>query len=176
MATTNFSEPHPKNYERMVQLRPNAHHLNVAPSCMSNTTGVVYFPQHMYTSAQVNETGSTSEIHCGPLQHYLDALSLHHIDFWSLDVEGQELNVLKTVDFERTHFDIIIAENDNHLRDTPEFQQKVKDVRILLDNKGYLIISSVKVYKSDVFLNHRACHRYSDIVECKGILDKAHRR
>lgn len=170
------SEPHPKNYELTVQLRPNAHHLNVAPSCMSHATGVVTFPQHTYTSAQVNETGSNLEVHCGPLQHYLDALSLHKIDFWSLDVEGQELNVLKTVDFKRTHIDIIIAESDNRLRDTPEFQQKVKDVRSFLDSKGYLMLSSVQVHKSDVFLNHRACHRYTNIVECKGVLDNVQRR
>lgn len=104
---------HPKNYERTVELRPNAHHLNVAPSCMSNSTGTTNFRSHIYTSAQVNETGSELEIHCGLLQHYLDALSIRHIDFWSLDVEGKELHVLQTVDFECTHIEVIIAESDN---------------------------------------------------------------
>jgi FkbM family methyltransferase len=159
-------EPHPKNYERTVQLRPNAHHLNVAPSCMGNATGTVSFPEHMYTSAQVNETGSTLEIHCGPLQHYLDSLSIHHIDFWSLDVEGEELHVLQTVDFEKTQIDVIIAESDNRLRHTPEFQQKVKDVRVFLQDRGYLMLSSITVYKSDVFLNKKACVLHSNIKEC----------
>ena len=157
------------NYERTVQLRPNAHHLNVAPSCMSNSTGTVNFPSHTYTSAQVNETGSQLKIHCGPLQHYLDALSIRYIEFWSLDVEGEELHVLQTVDFERTHIEVIIAESDNRLRHTPEFQQKVKDVRTFLQSKGYLMLTSVKVYKSDVFLNKRACHRHPSIAECNDV-------
>ena len=160
-------EPHPKNYARTVQLRPNAHHINVAPSCMGNDTGTVSFPEHMYTSAQVNETGSKLEIHCGPLQHYLDALLIHHVDFWSLDVEGEELHVLQTIDFERTQIDVIIAESDNRLRHLPEFQQKVKDVRIFLQSKGYLMLTSVRVYKSDVFLNKKVCHLHSNIKECR---------
>jgi FkbM family methyltransferase len=168
-------EPHPKNYERTVQLRPNAHHLNVAPSCLANATGTVSFPEHLYTSAQVNEEGSKLEIHCGPLQHYLDALSIHHIDFWSLDVEGQEMNVLKTVDFERTHIEVIIAESENRLSGTPEFEQKVKDVRTFLQSKGYLMLGSVHVFKSDVFLNKRACHRHPNVDECKEVMSRMRR-
>ena len=137
---------------------------------MSNATGIVSFPQHMYTSAQVNETGSTLEIHCGPLQHYLDSLSIHHIDFWSLDVEGEELHVLQTVDFEKTQIDVIIAESDNRLRHTPEFQQKVKDVRVFLQDRGYLMLSSVTVYKSDVFLSKKACVLHSNIRECSELM------
>jgi FkbM family methyltransferase len=161
-------EPHPKNYEQTVQLRPNAHHLGVAPSCMENATGTVLFPEHMYTSAQVNEEGSNLEIHCGPLQHYLDALGISHIDFWSLDVEGSELKVLETIDFDHTHIDVIIAESENRFSHLPEIQQKVKDVRSFLWNKGYLMIESVKVHKSDVFLHREACARHGAIVECNG--------
>ena len=78
-------EPHPTNFERTVQLRPNAHHLGIAPSCTKNATGIVKFSDHLYTSAQVNS--GDLEIHCGPLQHYLNALSINKIDFFSLDVE-----------------------------------------------------------------------------------------
>lgn len=160
-------EPHPMNYRRMVKLRPSAHHLAIAPSCLANETGIVLFPKHMFTSAQINENGGTIEIHCGPLQHYLDQLYFHRIDFWSLDVEGQELNVLKTVDFNRTQIDVIMAESDNRFRDLPEFQKKVKDVRTFLHDKGYLMLSSVQVKASDVFLRKSSCHLYVNIIECK---------
>jgi hypothetical protein len=50
----------------------------------------------------------------------------------------------------------------------PEIQQKVEDVRALLLREGYLIIASVKVLKSDVFLHKRACNVHSNIEECKG--------
>lgn len=160
-------EPHPKNYERAVHLRPNAIHLGIAPSCMANESGTVLFPKHMYTSAQVNAKGSEIEIHCGPLQYYLDSLEIRHIDFWSLDVEGSELKVLQTVDFDRTHIDVIIAESANRLSHLPEIQKKVKDVRLYLQRKGYLMIKSVMVKKSDVFLHKRACGSHENIEECK---------
>jgi len=160
-------EPHPKNYERTVRLRPNAHHLGIAPSCMANESGTVLFPEHMYTSAEVNEKGSKIEIHCGPLQYYLDALEIRHINFWSLDVEGSELKVLETVDFDRTHIDVIIAESANRLSHLPKIQKKVEDVRLYLQRKGYLMITSVSVHKSDVFLHKRACGSRGNIEECK---------
>lgn len=162
-------EPHPKNYDRTVRLRPNAHHLGIAPSCTANESGTILFPEHMYTSAQVNEKGSKIEIHCGPLQYYLDALEIRHIDFWSLDVEGSELKVLETVDFDRTHVDVIIAESQNRLSYLPEIQKKVEDVRLLLQNRGYLMINSVVVTKSDVFLHKRACPSHGNIKECNAV-------
>jgi hypothetical protein len=39
-------------------------------------------------------------------------------------------------------------------------------VRIFLQNKGYLMLSSIRVYKSDVFLSRKACHLHASIKEC----------
>lgn len=83
-------EAHPLNYERTLKHRPNPHHINVAPSCSKNATGIISFTRHTYTNAQVlGEEESGIQVHCGPLQHYVDALDMKHIDFWSLDVEGR---------------------------------------------------------------------------------------
>lgn len=162
-------EPHPDNYAKNTKLRPNAHHLGVAPSCLGNSTGIVSFSQHTYTSAMVEgEVGSLLEIHCGPLSYYLDALDIRHIDFWSLDVEGSELALLKTVDFERVHIDVIIVEVENRLTDDPKMKQQVEDVRVLLREKGYVNIQSVVVYKSDVWLHQSACSNHGyEFTECE---------
>ena len=149
-------EPHPQNYEQMRQLRPSAHHLGIAPSC--NTSDVVMFPAHLYTSAVANEKGATLEIHCGPLSYYLDQLGIDDIDFWSLDVEGSELDVLQTVDFDKVSIDVIIAENTNRL---PGKEKLAEEVRSYLLQKGYLVLKSVGVHKSDIFLRKGVCHRYS---------------
>ena len=132
-------EPHPDNYKRMERLRPNAHHLGVAPSC-DTTGGQVKFPAHRYTNAVANEEGATLDIHCGPLSYYLDQIGIDHIDFWSLDVEGSELNILRTVDFDKVAIDVILAESANRL---PEKQHLADEVRAYLQQRGYLLLASV---------------------------------
>lgn len=49
-----------------------------------------------------------------------------------------------------------------------EYQKKVADVRAHMLQRGFLMLGSVAVHKSDVFLNAKACHRY-DFPECKDI-------
>jgi FkbM family methyltransferase len=45
-----------------------------------------------------------------PLQIWLDLNSVKHIHFFSLDVEGAELQVLKTIDFSHVTIDILVIE------------------------------------------------------------------
>lgn len=44
------------------------------------------------------------------LQSILDEENLHHIDFFSLDTEGYEYNILKGIDYSRTSFDYLLIE------------------------------------------------------------------
>ncbi len=45
------------------------------------------------------DPGGLPLVSCAPLGFVLERLALRHIHFWSLDVEGAELEVLRTVDF-----------------------------------------------------------------------------
>lgn len=76
---------------------------------------------------------------------------------------GSELNVLNTVDFDKVHIDIIIAESVNRLKDK---QKLGAEVRAFLQQKDYLVLKSVIIFKSDVFLHRRVCHRYN-FPECQ---------
>lgn len=71
------------------------------------------------------------------LQSILDDLNLRHIDFFSLDAEGYELEVLKGIDFNKTSFDYILIEVYNFLY--PEI------VKILKEN-GYEIVENFSHY------------------------------
>merc|ERR1712085_59827 len=137
-------EPVPVSYHRMVKLRPNAHHLGMAPSC--NSSDVASFSQHPFTNAVANQDDAILDIHCGPLSHPLKQLGIQHIDFWSLDVEGSELAILKTVDFNAVQIDVIIAESSNELADK---ERMAEEVRVFLQKKDYIILKSVLVIKSD---------------------------
>jgi len=44
------------------------------------------------------------------LQSILDELHVHHIDLFSLDVEGYEYNILQGIDFDKTTFDYFLIE------------------------------------------------------------------
>ena len=48
-----------------------------------------------------NVTAGTVEVDCFPLHAILLALNVTRVDYFSLDVEGAELDVLNTVPFDR---------------------------------------------------------------------------
>jgi len=106
-------EPIPRLYNRMVKLRPNAHHLNMCPSCTA--PDIAMFHDIEYTDAVANAEGANMKIHCGPLSHPLSQLDIRHINFWSLDVEGSELATLQTVHWDAVQIDIIMAEAHSRL-------------------------------------------------------------
>ena len=67
----------------------------------------------------------------GRRRRRLDALGVQRDNFFSLDVEGAELAVLRTVDFGRVSFDVICVEADGH--------DEAKDAAVvsLLEGEGY---------------------------------------
>lgn len=49
-------------------------------------------------------------IQCYPLNDLLAAVGVTHVDYFSLDVQGAELAILKTIDFNVAIIDIIVLE------------------------------------------------------------------
>ena len=47
---------------------------------------------------------------CIPVYSILEAIKMHHINFFSLDVEGAELEILKTIPFDKVKIDIFLIE------------------------------------------------------------------
>jgi len=68
---------------------------------------------------------------CLPLADVFDALGVQRVNFFSLDVEGVELAVLRTFDFGRVEFDVICVESDGNNR------EKDAAVVSLLEGAGY---------------------------------------
>ena len=80
-----------------------------------------------------NDTDRVHEIQCDTLDSLLleHAPSMNYFDFFSLDVEGAELSVLESIDFDRVGFGIIFVEADEH--------NGLKNLimRKFLEDKGY---------------------------------------
>lgn len=68
---------------------------------------------------------------CVPLNELLLSAQLRHVDFFSLDVEGAELTVLKTIDWDATTFGVLMVELDG------KNSAKDDEVRSLLSARGY---------------------------------------
>ena len=47
---------------------------------------------------------------CIPVYSILEAINMHHINFFSLDVEGAELEILKTIPFDKVKIDLFLIE------------------------------------------------------------------
>jgi hypothetical protein len=83
----------------------------------------------------VNSTALTP-IECSPLQDIID----EHIgkqvyfDFFSLDIEGAEVEAIHSIDFQRVGFGIILVESDKY------DELKNMALRTFLESKGYLFL------------------------------------
>lgn len=69
---------------------------------------------------------------CRRLDSILNSIGLSHVDLWILDVEGAELEVLKTIDLNRVTIDVIAIELDG------KNTQKDADVNTFLIERGYV--------------------------------------
>ena len=58
------------------------------------------------------DVGALPTIACTPLGTVLATAGLDRINFFSLDVENAEFEVLKTLDFSLVRFDVIVVEAD----------------------------------------------------------------
>ena len=63
---------------------------------------------------------------CAPLQSFLDLIDVRHVSFFSLDVEGYELNVLKSIDWTKASVATMVVE------ELLWHKQKNEEVRQLL--------------------------------------------
>ena len=77
----------------------------------------------------------TTKMQCFPLYSILAAIGVFHVDFFSLDVEGAELPILRTIPFDKVDIDSFVIE-------TKTFDQKLtvakrQNVKSMLMNYGY---------------------------------------
>ena len=76
-------------------------------------------------------------IPCMPLSSLLSKFGVREIDFWSLDVEGAELQVLQTFDFSSVRINVVCIEADGHNSARDE------EVIQLMQSHGYVYQESL---------------------------------
>ena len=83
---------------------------------------------------------NTIKVPVRTLQSILDEHNTHEIDFCSIDTEGSEFNIIKSIDFDKTEIKVFIIENNYGEKNIEEF----------LVEKGYYLYK--KIEWDDVFV------------------------
>jgi Methyltransferase FkbM domain len=151
-------EGNPSTYIQTVSNRPQAHRMSFAPSCKEDST--VQFYNIPMTNAGLEGKAityngkSTVSVPCGPLGPVLeDIFRGETINFFSLDVEGVESQVLETIDFEKVKIDVLMVEVDNYFcKKDCELRD---NVRAIMKKAGYIRPEGL-VRASDIYLHPRA--------------------
>lgn len=96
-----------------------------------------YDPRHMERlQREVKRTRGSTEVLSVPCYTFNQLLrdhNIHHVDYLSIDTEGGELDILKSIDFTRIAIDVIDVENAYK---SPEFQQ-------FLESQGYKKVTTL---------------------------------
>ena len=80
------------------------------------------------------DSDQVTAIECIPMKEVLEQSGYQYFDFYSLDVEGAEYEVLQSVDFDRFGFGIMMVEADKH--------NPIKNLalRMFIQSKGYTFL------------------------------------
>jgi FkbM family methyltransferase len=154
-------EPIKQIYDKLVINRPNSININVA---VSNNDGEAEFIQVNGYSEMISglkkdydnrhlerlkketiEYGGSSESIIVPtkkLETICDENNIKHINYLSIDVEGAEFEVIKSINFDKVFIDVIGFENNYHDTSIPIIQY--------LESNNYKIL---KIY-TDIFMIH----------------------
>lgn len=137
-------EADPKNFEQMITKQRKAW---LSPACLapvSHPTSVQFQQEenqgHIVgkqdKDSPGSEMGAVVDVQCFPLYSYLLALNQTTVDYFSLDVEGAELSVLKTIPWEKVDIKTLSVEFIHGL-------EGKEAIRTYMLDKGYYVNSEV---------------------------------
>jgi len=102
------------------------------------------------------------EIQCQPLQDIIDQhVTVEYFDFLSLDIEGAELSALKSVEWTRVGFGIIVVEADEHN------VRKNLALRTFVESKGYVFLKDYN--RSYWFANKNFASIYEKVMHASPV-------
>ncbi|XP_045610806.1 protein Star [Procambarus clarkii] len=130
-------EPYPVTYERLLYKHRRAYSINAALSVTNVSSSVFLRPAgDNGVLSTVEERGL--QVRAIPLFSLLKALNVTIVDFLSLDVEGDEVKVLKTIPWDKIRIRVLCVEF-NHV---PEGHRRLRRYVV---SKGYRFLAYRKI-------------------------------
>lgn len=133
-------EADPFNFAQMLKKNRRSW---LSPSCLSVTgyPTIVSFEQNKNVGKISDKPRGYSEpgfvdVQCFPLYSYLLALNISRVDYFSLDIEGSELEVLETVPFDKIDILTLSVEFIHGKKGKEALQE-------FMEKKGYVVESEV---------------------------------
>ncbi|XP_045598908.1 protein Star [Procambarus clarkii] len=131
-------EPDPKLFQRLSDLNRKAYSINAAVS-LSKVSALATFRSaegegRIWEGVQKGEEGAITVL-CFPLYTVLLAINLPTIDFFSLDIEGHEMRVMKALPWEKVKVRVMCIEV-NHV------PGGVKAVIEFMESRGYTFLGT----------------------------------
>ena len=108
----------------------------------------------MKTTDYTSGVTGTGLIQCIPLISYLLALNITHVDYFSLDVEGTEIEVLKQIDFNRFHFDVLSIEYAVYGYPGNQSAVRLKEIREVILNTNLYYEVAVIGHQDVIFMRN----------------------
>lgn len=136
-------EPSPSSFESLIVNRPNSKCFQCALGSFEEEGTFTFgdFDGHVMASIQGNRLKRPAEqkVLMRSLQSILDEVGLKHVNLFSLDTEGYELNILKGIDFNKTQFDYLLIEI---------YKDQFEGIVAFLAEKGYDMIECFTNYNT----------------------------
>lgn len=132
-------EAQPNNFAKLEVNRPCAITIGEA-ACSVEDGPTIRMWGDAGTASMVGEDGANHvDVKCRPLSQMLEENGIDRINFFSLDVEGSELEVLKTLDWDKVKVDVLMVEAEfihTARGQIDGLGEKIKAVRELVTTKG----------------------------------------
>lgn len=153
-------EPLPDRYEQLVKNRPNTINLNVAINdvegeteflAISGNTGMLsgiksnYDTRHLQRiekeTTELQTQATTIKVQTQRLDSVFRQHNIQRVHYLSIDAEGSEMNIVRSIDFDFTYIDVIGFENN--------YPETTKPILEFLETKGY---RKLPIQSYDVFM------------------------
>lgn len=155
-------EPHEERFKELVINRPTSTNLNIAindvegdvdfltisgPTSMLSGIKSNYDQRHLsrieLETKELNTEVKAVKVTAKRLDTVFKEHNVRRVHYLSIDVEGSEMNIIRSIDFDYTFIDVIGFENN--------YQDKTTPIIDYLKQKGYILLP-IKCY--DVFMIH----------------------
>lgn len=160
-------EPQPKEFKKILKNR-RVWAVNAALCVTSHPDYIDFYVQNFTAESgpELDAKRSKSKIKpklpCVPLYTILKALKVDVVDYLSLDIEGAELKVLKTVPFDKVKFKVMTIEY-NHLPG----RNQIGQLKEFLEPKGYRMIAKIALmdnWSADCLFVHESVYRQKNSI------------